>query len=319
MKDVMMTKLSQATTNKKDPVAELRSAIDKEFGKATIRPLSDGMLSGMHDVMPTKIDVLDNWLFGCGGLPGNKIGEIFGDADSGKTSIGCLLLGAAQNAGGLGILAETEHTLNEERAELHCDIDKVLLIEPPTTESVVDQIDFMLEKVPKNTGPNVIVWDSLAASDTADDRVGGTSRLMAKMLPRISKKLGEKRTAIVVINQNRQKIGVVFGSPVTTPGGNTLKYMASWRMQLWRGKSIKKKEDEIGIYTTVKMMKNKLGWSGRKAKLALDFRKGWLNKWTTMNLAKDRGLIDKGAKLSVESYNKALAKLIKMEGWYNKR
>jgi recombination protein RecA len=307
---------------KKDHTASMIEAINKKFKNASVRRMADGAASAMREVIPTNLEVLNDWVFGVGGIPGNRIGEVFGDVDSGKTCLVEEFLGAAQRAGGLGILYETENTLDTERARTYCNIDEVVLAEPESADDVVDQMEALVDFVPKGVGPNIIVWDSLASASSrlavqGKSEIGSIARTMSRRLPVISKKLADKRTAIVVVNQIRYKIGEMFGNPVTTPGGQTLKYMASWRLQLWKGKDIKEGTDVTGQYTTIKAIKNKVAYPHRKAVFKLDYANGWANEWTVTNFAKDRKLIPESTKQSGKAYRESIGLLKEMEGWYN--
>jgi recombination protein RecA len=308
---------------KDDHVANVIGAMEQKFKGASVRRLAEGSRSAMKEVIPTGLDVLDNWIFGVGGIPGNRIGEVFGNPDSGKTSLGFAFLAAAQRAGGMAVLWETEGTLDTNRAPIFgCDMDNVVLAEPDTADDVVEQIKELVDIIPNGVGPNIIVWDSLAsaqseAAHAGKGDIGNRARLMSKELPIIQKKLAEKRTAIVVINQIRMKVGVMFGSPETTPGGETLKYMASWRLQLWRGTAIKKGSDEIGQNTTIKAVKNKVCHPHRKSVFKLDFNEGWDNTWSTVDFAKERGAIPNSTKQSKKAYELASKNLQNLEGWYN--
>jgi recombination protein RecA len=141
---------------------------------------------------------------------------------------------------------------------------------------------------------------------------------MSNRLPVITKMLQRKRTALVIINQTRDKIGVAFGDPVTTPGGNTLKFMAGWRCQLWKGSAIKSDLDNIGQYTTIKCVKNKYVGPRHKVKLRLDFHVGWNNEWSTIDFAKTRGLIPKAARRSKKTFEEAVEQLIEEKIWLPK-
>lgn len=305
-----------------DSVSKALAKMQKKFKKASIRRLADGAASASREVIPTRLDVLDNWVFGVGGIPGNKIIEVFGDADSGKTSLILNFLAAAQRAGGIGVLLETENTLKTERAKIHgCNMNDIILAEPDSSDDVVEQMKALLEYIPKGVGPNIIAWDSLAAAPTdaaikGKGDIGNKARQLSRELPIMSKLLAKKRTSIIIINQIRYKVGVMFGNPVTTPGGEALKFMSSCRLQLWAGKNTKDGEDVIGQYTTIKAVKNKLAIPQRKARFELDYEAGWLNRWSVINFAKDRKLIPEDAKQGEKTYKEAIEALREMEGWY---
>lgn len=290
------------------------------MGKAlpALRSAGDGSRSDVRVTIPTGIEVVDQFVIGGGGLPGGRLCELFSDVDAGKTSFGFQCLGAAQRAGGVGILIETEKTLNLSRAPTFgVDLGDLLLLEPDTVEDVVGSLRKLLAALPKRSGPISVVWDSLAATELAghgDTKVGGGSnigkraRIMSEELPYLGRLAREHGAFILVINQLRTKIGVVFGNPETTPGGNALKFHSTLRLQLWKGATYKRGGTVAGITTTIKAVKNKVGLPFRKAKLRLDFARGWENEWSLLTLGKDHGVLPDGAPVSAEN-------LERVRGW----
>jgi recombination protein RecA len=306
-----------------DLTGQIAANLRAKFKGASIRKLADGADSALKEVIPTGIAVLDNWVLGVGGLPVGRIVEMYGDLSSGKTSLAFQSLAGAQRAGGLAILCETESTLMPERGPVFgMDPQKVLLLEPPSMNDLLEQLRSLIEAIPKGVGPNLIAWDSLAASPTAaswegEARVGEKARMMSDQLPVITKMLIAKRTAFLVLNQTREKIGIKFGDPTTTPGGNAPKFFASIRLQLWRGKTVKEREVAVGQHVTIKASKNKVAMPLRKASLKLDFRTGWDDQWSTFDFAKTEELIDEGKRLTDESYLEATKALETFDGWHH--
>jgi len=184
---------------------------------------------------------------------------------------------------------------------------------------VVSQVITLLDLIPDGSvGPNLILWDSLASAPPESESIGDRSRLMSAKLPVITKLLQRKRTTLIIINQTRDKIGVSFGDKTTTPGGKALKF-ASWRCQMWGGKTVKKGIDETGQHATIKCVKVPKNVHPRhKAKLLLDFQNGWDNMWSTIDLAKERDLIPDGSRKSQKTYDMAVQALNKEGVWFVK-
>jgi len=231
-----------------------------------------------------------------------RMGEIYGDADCGKTSLGLAILAAAQRAGGLGIFVETERTIVLSRAlAFGVNLTNLVLSEPDDTEDVLNTILDLLGAIPDNVGPNVIVWDSIASAELKGQAAKGFGKagfvgkkgfLFSSALPVFSRLLKEKRCALVFINQVRDKIGVFFGDSVTTPGGHAPKFQSSWRVQLWRGAGVKATNGQIvGVHTTAKAVKSKVCFPFRKAKLRLLFASGWDNEWSLIHVCKTLKLV----------------------------
>jgi recombination protein RecA len=297
---------------------EIKEAARVKLG-AMFKPMSKAD-SNVTEGVPTSLEVLDRYVLGCGGWPVKRVVELYGDAGSGKTSFTFAALAGAQRRGGLAILIETENSLQVARARIFgCDLESVYLDEPASFEDVIEGMREGLSNIPEGMGPNVLAWDSLAMSTLQDiiDRglasksVGKKAKHMSEQLPAVARLARVKRTAFLIVNQTRQKIGVVFGNPTTTPGGEAHKFSASVRLQLWAGTQIKSGNDVIGNYVTVRAMKNKVGMPHRKTKVRLLYETGWDDHWSTLNHAKDMGVVDKGLKLTEANYIKAREAL----GW----
>jgi recombination protein RecA len=305
-----MAKTIKAQAHAADVCAAIKKALPK-----LARSAADGSQSEVREVIQTGIEVLDLHVLGCGGLPIGRMGEVFADEGAGKTSLGFTFLAAAQRAGGVGVLLETEKTLQVERAAVFgVVVEDLILMEPKTMEQTLDALHATLDVIPAGAGPNVLVWDSLAATELRGQDgavfdkdkggqgfVGKKARLMSQALPVLGRIARDRRAAIVIINQVREKIGVVFGDPTTTQGGNATKHHMTWRLQLWRGAAVKEGAEAIGIQSTVKAVKNKVARPFRKAKLRLLFEDGWDSAWSLMDLGKDLGVLPDGAHRSTEN------------------
>lgn len=305
----------------KPPSQRVLEALNKKLpAKDKAAMARSGSKSEIHDVMPTGVEALDWHVLGTGGLVAGRVYEVFSDASAGKSSLGFQFLCAGQRAGGASVLVTTEDDLLVQRAETFgVDLDQLILREPDTFEDTLNLLRDVVSVIPKEVGPNVVVWDSLAATELKGQAgmefgkskfVGKRAAEMSDLMPVLCRLARQSRTAVVVINQLRTKIGVLFGSPDTTPGGNALKFHASARLQLWAGAQFPEGAREPqGIHTTVKAIKNKLALPLRKAKLRLDFEKGWLNEWTLLNLGKDLGVLkdsDRMSKANLDAVRQAI-------------
>jgi recombination protein RecA len=307
---------------KRNHAADIAAAIGGAFKGASVKRLSEGQ--GLVGVIPTGIDVLDRWILGCGGLPRGKLVEVFASFDVGKTSLAFTFLAAAQRAGGIGLLFETENTLQPDRAAVFgVELGDVMLSENASTQELAAQTRIGLQKIPKGVGPNVLVWDSLAASQL-DEQIEGAgasvmgkkARVMSEELPVLARLARDSDTTIVIINQERTKLGVVFGDPTTTPGGSATKFQASVRLQMWRGKAFEDGGFASGHRVTIKAVKNKFALPSKKAVLRLDYRTGWNNEWSLYDLAKTLKAIPEGARVSADNTKKALSGLAEQPDWY---
>ena len=328
---------------KATPASTVIDGLKKKFKTASVRDMAEAKGEILKEVIPTGIEALDNYILGIGGLPIGRCTELYGGEDAGKSSMGFQFLGAAQRAGGLAVLVESENTLVAERGHVFgLDPKGVVLAEPESIDLALAELDEILNLIPDGVGPNVVVWDSLAASPAdaslnpkkkKKNKDGGTeevadaganvkraqpgekARQMSEMLPVITKKLWVKRVHLVVINQIRMKIGVVFGSPVTTPGGAALKFMASQRLEVYPGSAVKEGGVKVGQDMTIRSVKSKFVMPNRKIKMRLDFRTGFDNEWILVNLAKDLDVIAEGRRVSDKTIADAREGLQKHEDW----
>lgn len=305
-----------------DAASDARKKKAKEATKLKLgsmfKPMR-GALSNVEEFLPSGLEVLDRYVLG-GGWPVKRVVELFSDPGAGKTSLCFSAMASAQRAGGVAILIETENALQVARATIFgVNLDDVYLSEPASIEEVVEAMREGLSHIPKGSGPNFLGWDSLAMSSLAATNekgmgaksMGRRAAIMSEQLSPIARACRESRTAMMIVNQVRSKIGVVFGNPTTTPGGETHKFVSSVRLQLWAGKQVKIGTKPVGVATTVKAVKNRMTEPHRKAKVRLLFTSGWDDHWTTLNYAKDCGVVEKKLKLTETNYALARAEL----GW----
>lgn len=314
--------MAPAKTKAEGILARVRKDLGKD--SATIIGTDLGNLARYAgDVIPTGIDVIDNYIIGVGGTPEGRIIELFSEESGGKTTLGHTFLAAAQRAGGSAVLAETEQVFDPARAAvLGVDLENLVILHAEYLEAVVEHIEVTLNAVREEQAwPTVIVWDSIAQTPTkseweagfgAGSKPGERAKALSEAMRTLAGRVKKARCVLVCINQVRDNIGVVFGSSHTTPGGHAVKFAASLRFQIFGGKAIKNKTGEhIGKDITLIAVKNKLAPPWRKCKVRLMYETGWDNQWTTISHAKDRELIPKGTRYDQAGYDKAIAAL----GW----
>lgn len=258
-------------------------------------------LSEVNEVIPTGLEALDRHILGCGGWPTGRISEVYGAEGIGKSSLLALGFGQAQKMGGAGILIDTERSISRDWMENHgCDVSKLLVIEPDTLEECMKGMETVLREIPDGEGPILMGWDSLAAGtfraelegEAGDFHVGSRARLLNQTFRVLGSLLVKKRTHLLIVNQIREKIGVMFGDPTTTPGGMALKHAASIRLRMLGG-SKEKQGDEV-VAKRVKMRADKIRFTRpyQEAEFRLYFdHRGWDDEWATVNHAKDVGAL----------------------------
>lgn len=305
-----------------DYIDEIIKRVGKKLGSDRVRRFSDGARSEVVEAIPTGIDVIDKYVTGCGGIPVGRLTELFGEEGSAKTALSLQTIGSCQKAGHLAVWIETEDGASHERAETFgVNIKKLILEEPETMEYALDAINETIESVDPTKGPTLLVWDSIAATSTkaeAEDgmvgnaAIGERARLLGRACRVMSGMLAEQRIAALWINQVREKIGVMFGDKLTTPGGRSVKFHSSLRLQLIGGTANK---DDDGNHTgkdiIIMAVKNRFASPWRKARIRLDYAEGWDNDWTTFNYAKEKGLLPKGTRFNREN----IAEIKDLLGW----
>jgi recombination protein RecA len=270
--------------------------IDKQFGKGSIMRLGERQVVQMP-VIPTGSIALDVAL-GVGGLPRGRIVEIFGPEASGKTTVALHAVASAQRAGGIAAFIDAEHALDPEYAKaIGVDTDSLLVSQPDTGEQALEIADMLI----RSGALDIIVIDSVAAlvpraeieGEMGDSHVGLQARLMSQALRKITGALNHAGTTAVFINQLREKIGVMFGSPETTSGGRALKFYSSVRLDVRRIESLKDGVDVVGSRTRVKVVKNKCASPFKQAEMDILYGKGISREGSLIDVGVEQGLIRK--------------------------
>ena len=271
--------------------------LEKQFGRGTLVRLGDDSMTQAVGTISTGSLSLDI-ATGVGGLPRGRVVEIFGPEASGKTTLALHVVATAQKEGGIACFIDAEHALDPTFAEkIGVDIDNLLVSQPDTTEQALE----ICEGLVCSNAVDVIVIDSVAAmvpksevdGDMGDAHVGLQARLMSQALRKLTANISRSNTLVIFINQIREKIGVMFGSPETTTGGRALKFYASMRLDIRRIAAIKDKDQNVGNRVRVKVVKNKVSAPFKQAEFDLLFDEGFSQEGDVLDLAVEAKVIQK--------------------------
>jgi recombination protein RecA len=283
--------------NRKKALAAALGQIEKQFGKGSVMRLGDAGPAGIMEAISTGSIGLDAAL-GIGGLPKGRVVEIYGPEASGKTTLTLQVVAEAQKMGGTAAFVDAEHALDPNYAEkLGVNVDELLVSQPDTGEQALEITDMLV----RSGAVDVIVVDSVAAltpkaeieGEMGDSHMGLQARLMSQALRKLTGNIKRSNAMVVFINQIRMKIGVMFGSPETTTGGNALKFYSSVRLDIRRIGAIKKGDEVIGNQTRVKVVKNKVSPPFKNAEFEIIYGEGISREGEIIEHGVNLGLIEK--------------------------
>ena len=283
--------------NRKKALAAALGQIERQFGKGAVMRLGDSTTARDVDVISTGSLALDVAL-GIGGLPRGRVVEIYGPESSGKTTLTLEVIAECQKQGGTAAFVDAEHALDPAYAEkIGVNVDDLFISQPDTGEQALEIADMLV----RSGAVDIVVIDSVAAltpraeieGDMGDSHMGLQARLMSQALRKLTGNIKRSNTMVIFINQIRMKIGVMFGNPETTTGGNALKFYASVRLDIRRVGAIKKGDEILGNETRVKVVKNKLAPPFKKADFEILYGEGISRLGEVIDIGVAHGMIDK--------------------------
>jgi recombination protein RecA len=283
--------------NKRKALSAALGQIEKQFGKGAIMRMGDASASRDIEAISTGSLGLDIAL-GIGGLPRGRVVEIYGPESSGKTTLTLQVIAEAQKLGGTAAFVDAEHALDPGYAEkLGVNVDELLVSQPDTGEQALEITDMLV----RSAAVDIVVVDSVAAltpkaeieGDMGDSHMGLQARLMSQALRKLTGNIKRSNTMVIFINQIRMKIGVMFGNPETTTGGNALKFYASVRLDIRRIGAIKKGDEIVGNETRVKVVKNKMAPPFKKAEFQILYGEGISREAELIDLGVQHGFVEK--------------------------
>ena len=289
-------KISKDVTNKNKALDQVLADIQKQFGAGAIMKLGEDSHANV-EVTSSGSLLLDKAL-GVGGFPKGRIIEIFGPESSGKTTIALQAIAEVQKAGGTAAFIDAEHALDPVYAKaLGVNLNELLLSQPDTGEQALE----ICEALVRSEAVNIVVIDSVAAlvpqaeidGEMGDSHVGLQARLMSQALRKLSGTINKTKTTAIFINQLREKVGIMFGNPETTPGGRALKFYATIRLDIRRAEQIKNGDQVIGNKTVIKVVKNKVAPPFKTANVEIMYGEGISREGEIVDLASELGIIEK--------------------------